>query len=468
MAFNSLQYAAFLPLALLAYWATPTRWRTAVLLVASYAFYGSWAWRFLLLLWFTTLVDYTVARRIEASDDDRRRRRLLFVTLGANLGALAYFKYAGFFVREATTMLGRVGWGSDPVLLEILLPVGISFFTFQSIGYVVDVFRRQQPAEPSLVTFATFVAFFPQLVAGPISRGHDLLPQLRGDRPRPTGDAALSGVLLIVRGLVKKVVIADSLAPLVAPAYTGSGFGSATALIAILAFAGQIYADFSAYTDIARGSARLFGIELVVNFRQPYLSRNVTEFWRRWHISLSTWLRDYLYIPLGGNRRGEWTTARNLFLTMVLGGFWHGASWTFLVWGALHGIALVIDHARKVVADTSHRLPTLRQAPAVVATFAFVAAAWVFFRAGSFSQAVDVFAGLFDPGGTAPAAGHVTLAVVLLGALLASDFVERGVQHPLRTVRARPGLTGLALGASFAAVLVCSGGAPTPFIYFQF
>ena len=469
MPFNSLQYALFLPAVVLAHWALPRRWRTPLLLVASYVFYGSWAWRFTVLLALVTTVDWAVARAIGASDDDRRRRRLLLVSVVVDLGVLAYFKYAGFFVAEVTGVLDRLGWVADPVLVEVLLPIGISFFTFQSLSYVVDVHRRQLEPCASWVDYATFVAFFPQLVAGPISRANSLLPQLRAERRPPDGTQVASGLALILRGLVKKVVVADTLSGLVAPAFDDpSGVGALGALVGILAFAGQIYADFSAYTDIARGSARLFSIELVHNFRQPYLSRSVTELWRRWHISLSTWLRDYVYVPLGGNRGTARRTQVNLLATMVLGGLWHGAAWTFVLWGALHGAALAVERAvgRRVRDDDG--LPTLAQLPAVLGTFAFTCVAWVLFRADSVGDALDVLAGLtrFGVGGTS--AADVALLGVLLGVLLADDVVARTVRRPLDWAVRHPAGTGAGVGLAVAAVVVFSGGSPTPFIYFQF
>ena len=469
MSFASLQYALFLPAVLVAHWAVPRRWRTGVLLVASYAFYGSWAWRFCVLLALITTVDWAVARAMATRHEHRDRRRLLAVSVAVNLGVLAYFKYAGFFVDEVSAGLAELGWLDSPTTVRILLPIGVSFFTFQSLGYVVDVFRRRLDPVRSWVDYALFVAFFPQLVAGPISRAESLMPQLRADRRPPTAGATTSALLLILRGLVKKVVIADALAPLVTPAFGGDADpGTLTALVGIAAFTGQIYADFSAYTDLARGSSRLFSIELVHNFRQPYLSRSITEFWRRWHITLSTWLRDYLYIPLGGNRGSGARTRWNLFVTMVLGGLWHGANWTFLVWGALHGAYLAVERALRVRVPDGEGLPTVRQLPRVALTLALVALAWVFFRADSIGQALDVLGALGDLGGTTPATGDVVLAVGLLGALATLDVVERVVRHPLDALRHRPLVSGAAVGVAVTGIVLFSGGDATPFIYFQF
>ena len=469
MPFNSLQYALFLPVVVLCHWALPRRWRTPLLLVASYVFYGSWAWRFCVLLALISTVDWAVARALADREDPRSRRRLLGISIAVDLGVLAYFKYAGFFTEEATRALARIGWVADPVLIEVLLPIGISFFTFQSLSYVVDVHRRQIEPCRSWVDYATFVAFFPQLVAGPISRAGSLLPQLQADRTPPRRRAVASGLALILRGLVLKVVVADTLGELAAPAFGApASAGTITAAVGILAFTGQIYADFSAYTDIARGSARLFSIELVHNFRQPYLSRSVTELWRRWHISLSTWLRDYVYVPLGGNRGSSRRTQLNLVLTMLLGGLWHGAAWTFVIWGALHGVALAVERAAGRRVRDGDALPTLGQVPAVVATFAFTALAWVVFRATSVADAVEVVAGLGRFDGVQPPWPDVALLAALWALLLGGDIAARTIRRPVATALAHPLVVGMAVGAAVVGIVVFSGGDPTPFIYFQF
>jgi alginate O-acetyltransferase complex protein AlgI len=478
--FNSLQYALFLPVTLLVYWLLPyrTRWTVAgrpapakqlFLVLASYVFYAAFDWRFLLLLWFTTTVDYNVAKGLERVEARRRRRQLLFVSIGVNLGVLGYFKYAGFFVAQASDLFSKVNLDPGLPVLSILLPAGISFYTFQSIAYVVDVYRRDIGACRAPVDFAAFVAFFPQLVAGPISRASALLPQLTADRRRPDANRVMSGLLLILLGLVKKVVIADSLAPLVTQAFDGRHDGSSVALVGILSFAFQIYADFSAYTDLARGSARLLNVELIQNFRQPYLSRSVTEFWRRWHISLSNWLRDYLYIPLGGNRGQPSRTYLNLMVTMLLGGLWHGAGWTFVIWGGLHGLYLSAERARNRRRTITDALPRSPRALASVArTFALVCLAWVFFRASSVGNAFDVLASLFDFGGATVSASDWATFGAMVGAMVAIDLVTRLAVHPLELVRRRPALTGFAVGVALVLVVVFSGGTPVPFIYFQF
>jgi D-alanyl-lipoteichoic acid acyltransferase DltB (MBOAT superfamily) len=485
--FNSLQYALFLPVVVIGYWLLPSRgsirswtkrpaprWAPDVrqlwLLAASYVFYAAFDWRFAFLLLFTTVVDYSVGLRLEHLPDDRRRARrwTLLVSLGVNLGVLGFFKYFDFFVDQGVELLTKAGLEPATPALRILLPYGISFYTFQSMGYAIDVYRREIGACRDPLDFATFVAFFPQLVAGPISRAKNLLPQIQADRQRPSGDQVLSGLLLILLGLFKKVVIADSLAPAVNATFGSTDPGPALAATGVLAFAIQIYGDFSGYTDMARGTARLLRVELVHNFDQPYLSRNITEFWRRWHISLSTWLRDYLYIPLGGNRGSAAMVYRNLMLTMLLGGLWHGAGWTFVIWGGLHGLYLCIDRARGVRRDLPDGIPALREVPAILVTFALVCFAWIFFRAFSLAEAVNVIGGFVRVDGAPVAWSSVVLVLTMTVAALAIDLVQRKVVHPLRTVAHRPIRSGALVGAALVLIVVFSGGAPVPFIYFQF
>lgn len=472
MTFNSLVYAAFLPLVVVTYWRLPRGGQNRLLLAASYVFYGWWDWRFCTLLALSTLVDWAVARRLDATDDPRRRRQLLAVSVAVNLGILASFKYAGFFVASAASLLESVGLSANVPTLSIVLPVGISFYTFQSLSYTIDVYRRELPAVGSLVDVALYVSFFPQLVAGPIERASRLLPQLTTDRTRPDGDQLSAAFVLIVMGLAKKVVIADTLAPIADAAFSQPGTASGLTLaVGALAFAMQLYGDFSGYTDIARGSAKLFGIELMRNFAQPHLSRNVTEIWRTWHISLSSWLRDYLYVPLGGNRGGRVATYRNLFLVMLLGGLWHGAAWTFVVWGGLHGVWLASHRAwcewRGVPAiPDDGRLALGRR----LVTFAGWTALLVVFRSASLTDA-----GAFLHGIATLRGGIVSLEeafVVLVGAtaLLVIDLVQRANDgDDVRGFVARPALVrATTAGLTTVGLVVASGATPVPFVYFQF
>jgi D-alanyl-lipoteichoic acid acyltransferase DltB (MBOAT superfamily) len=336
-------------------------------------FYGWWDSRFLLLLAFSTTVDYYCALKIAETDVESTRKKYILVSLISNLGILGFFKYFNFFVSSAHDALQTVGWNVSTPVLQIILPLGISFYTFQAISYTIDVYRRTIGPSRDFVAFALSVCYFPHLVAGPIQRASFLLPQLERDR-RVRWVQIREGAGLIVYGLFKKVGVADAIAPLVDLRFASPGlYGWTDLLFAVYLFAIQIYCDFSGYSDIARGTSKLFGIELMLNFDHPYFSTSITEFWRRWHISLSTWLREYLYIPLGGNRHGVRRTYRNLLLTMLLGGLWHGANWTFVVWGGLHGLYLsihkmLLDTAARKVATAKSRREAVVTAPLQVAT----------------------------------------------------------------------------------------------------
>ncbi len=475
MLFNSAEYFVFLPVVLGIYWVSKHRVQNALLLVASYVFYGWWDWRFLALIALSTVTDYVVARRLHRTERESRRKALLLTSIAVNLGILGFFKYFDFFVEGFSGILQVFGFKPSLPTLSILLPVGISFYTFQSISYTFDVYRRRIPPERNLVTFAVYVAFFPQLVAGPIERANQLLPQIQARRNPPDGSQWVSALSLILLGLFKKIVIADGLAGLVQARFADpSAHGALSLLIGVYAFSLQIYGDFSGYSSIARGTARLFGIELIRNFEQPYLSTNISQFWRTWHISLSTWLHDYLYIPMGGNRGGRWQTYRNIMLTMLLGGLWHGASWGFVVWGGIHGVALVAHRAFGVYEPRRRpRSPKLVDVWKMALTFNLVALAWIFFRADSLSHAGEYLAG-FSRIGSLASAGDVTLgaAVTLVAGFLlvviAIDWVDRNRSRlrPLERWGAVP--IGAATGIMVAALLVWSGGTPVPFIYFQF
>lgn len=399
MLFNTAEFAVFLFVVFGLYWAVFARHtglRNAFILVASYVFYGAWDVRFLALIAFSTLVDYAVGRALWSTAKPSRRKLLLGVSLAVNLGLLGYFKYANFFI-DAFVDLSENLFGYTPATstLAIILPVGISFYTFQTLSYTIDVYRRKLEPTKNLVKFAAFVAFFPQLVAGPIERATNLLPQF--DHVRPfTYRMGSTGMRLIVWGLFKKMVIADNCAPYVNEIFWNYQELSAPVLqVGAVLFAFQIYGDFSGYSDIAIGTARLLGFDLMTNFRYPYFSRDVAEFWRRWHISLSTWFRDYVYIPLGGSRRALRVTLVNTFIVFVVSGFWHGANWTFLVWGGLNALYIMPVVAMKknrrhldTVAQ-DRRLPRLGEGGQMLLTFALTCLAWVFFRAENVRIAVD-------------------------------------------------------------------------------
>ena len=450
------------------YWRLRPRPQVVLLLGASYIFYGAWDHRFLFLLIISTLVDYGVGRGLARTDDPTRRRLLLFVSVGVNLGILGFFKYFDFFIDSAQETLDAIGLGTDPVLLEIVLPVGISFYTFQTMSYTIDVYRRHLQPTDDLLTFAVFVAYFPQLVAGPIERAARLLPQLEEPRTRPDADTLASGLGLILLGLLKKVVIGDVLAGKVDLVFDGaSTVGWVSLVVGVYAFALQIYADFSGYTDIARGTSRLMGIELMRNFEGPYLSRSITEFWRRWHISLSQWLRDYLYIPLGGNQGGTAATYRNLMITMLLGGLWHGANWVFVIWGGLHGVYLVAERLWRRPVDAAEPL-RWRQVPAVIVTFQLVCFAWISFRSPDLGTATEMIEGILTLRPGEVRLDTVVLVLFFAAIVVTIDLAQRLTGSHVPWMRWRPLTAGVAAGSAASLVVLASGATQVPFIYFQF
>jgi alginate O-acetyltransferase complex protein AlgI len=395
--FNTLQYAWFFLAVFVVSWLLvgKPKLRRLFLLAASYFFYGSWDWRFLGLLLLSTVVDYFVASRMEAAPKEKRRG-LLLISLCTNLGILGFFKYFNFFTDSVVQLLQTAGLHADIPTLKIILPVGISFYTFQTMAYTIDVYRGRAKTCKDWVTFALYVSFFPQLVAGPIERAQTLIPQLAAD-PKPFSNTAGGKALFLISiGLIKKVIIGDYLAVnLVDRVFAApSSYSSLEVLAGIYAYAVQIYCDFSGYTDIAIGCAALLGVNFELNFNSPYKGHNLQEFWHRWHISLSTWLRDYLYIPLGGSRKGNLATYRNLMITMLLGGLWHGAGWQFIFWGFLHGGLLGVTRMwqrwrgfGETATDPSSAGAWVARAIGVFLTFHYVCLGWVFFRAESFEKA---------------------------------------------------------------------------------
>jgi alginate O-acetyltransferase complex protein AlgI len=399
MSFISLQYILFFCIVVPLYFAIPLRLRWLLLLVASYLFYAFSQATYVLLLAFTTLIDYYAVRTIAATpqDNSAKRRLLLTLSVGTNLGVLFFFKYFNFFSDMTQIVLARFGFDYPPLIHHLILPVGISFYTFQSVAYAVDVYRGKLPAAQHLGIFAAYVAFFPQLVAGPIERPAHLLPQFHQTFAFDY-ERVVAGLRLVLWGAFKKIVIADQLAVYVNGVYNNVGaYRGLPLIVATLFFAFQIYYDFSGYTDIALGSARVMGFNLMENFRQPYFSRSVREFWRRWHISLGTWFREYLYIPLGGNRVSFKRNLLNLMIVFVVSGLWHGASWTFIIWGALHGTYIVSEtlyshwDKRPQLKDT-RRLSWLQRS----LTFGLVVFAWIFFRANSVGDAAYILSNFFN------------------------------------------------------------------------
>ncbi len=477
MLFNSLAFAIFLPVVYVLYWALgPRRIRAqnGLLLIASYVFYGWWDWRFLGLIVLSSLVDYLVGLRLDRTPAGRTRRALLGVSLAANLGVLGLFKYFDFFIASAGEVLQAFGMEANLPSLRVILPVGISFYTFQTLRYTIDVYRRRVAPTHDPVAFFAFVSFFPQLVAGPIERARHLLPQFQRPR-RFDAAAARDGLRQMLWGFFKKVVVADNLAGTVDRIFAHyADLGSAHLLVGVFFFAIQIYADFSGYSDIAIGTARLFGFDLMRNFATPYFSRNIGEFWQRWHISLSTWFRDYVYIPLGGNRVGPWRHLGNVLVTFTLSGLWHGANWTFLIWGFLHGLyyvplMLLGRHKAPDAAPAAERLlPRPGEACAMLATFLAVLVAWVFFRAESVGQAIGYLARL--TGGdwsTSGLAGYRT-HLAFVGVLLVVEWLQRARPHGLDVAR-WPWVARRGAYYAVAALIVLKGNTGyVPFIYFQF
>jgi D-alanyl-lipoteichoic acid acyltransferase DltB (MBOAT superfamily) len=395
MLFNSFDFAIFFPIVFILYWLVSQNKiaRNILLLVASYVFYGWWDWRFLFLIFISSLVDFIIGQIIHKASSDKKRKRFLMVSLLVNLGFLCYFKYANFFIETFVDSFRLFGQELEVSTLNIILPVGISFYTFQTLSYTIDIYRKQLEPTKDALSFFTFVAFFPQLVAGPIERASHLLPQFYKTY-KFNYNQVKSGLLLIAFGLFKKMVIADRVAVLVNQVYNSPGeyYGYET-IIATFFFAFQIYCDFSGYTDIAIGIARTMGFDLMKNFKAPYFSKSITEFWRRWHISLSTWFRDYVYIPLGGSRKGGFRTYLNLFIVFLVSGLWHGAAITFVIWGVIHGVIIILEKAlipfrtntfRKLKLDKNNFSSKLFF---TAITFFIVCFAWIFFRANSVEDA---------------------------------------------------------------------------------
>jgi alginate O-acetyltransferase complex protein AlgI len=472
MLFQTLEFAVFYVFVAVSWFNLPLRSRPWLLLFASYYFYMAWDLRFGALILASTLIDYVCGRRIEAEPRDEARRGWLVASLVTNLGILAFFKYQGFFAEMVEDVAAALSLQAHIPVLEVVLPVGISFFTFQSMSHTIDVYRRVIPAEKSLLNFAVYVSFFPQLVAGPIVRARDFLPQLRHTHRFDAGELS-QGLHRILIGLLKKIVVADNLAALVDAVFAAPGeFSSTTIWLAAVAYSVQIYCDFSGYSDMAIGLARILGFHFPENFNFPYLSRSASEFWRRWHISLSSWLRDYLYISLGGNRRGGWMTLRNLMLTMLLGGLWHGASYGFLLWGFGHGLLLVIYRWLEPYGDRIRRLPG-QPALAIVFMNVAVCALWVPFRAPTLADAGTMLNRMFLdwslPQGSAVLANvDLPLTYTLLGVIFVLHLI-----HALGTARwSLPAqslpLRSLSWGLMIFLIFQFQHEGQVPFVYFQF
>jgi alginate O-acetyltransferase complex protein AlgI len=474
MVFNSLQFAAFFAIVYALYRVLPHRAQNVMLLGASYVFYGAWDWRFLTLLLGSTVIDFQVARYLSRERSPHKRRLALLLSLVYNLGVLGFFKYFNFFADGLGRLFGLVGWHLDPVTLHVVLPMGISFYTFMTISYVIDVYRDEIAAEDDLLSFALFVAYFPHLVAGPILRASKLLPQIVHQRVL-TREQNVEGLWLVGWGLFQKMFVADNLSQIVASAYrAGSSASGAEILVATYAFAFQIYGDFAGYSNMARGISKLLGIELNVNFRFPYFVTSPQEFWRHWHISLSTWLRDYLYIPLGGSRGSEAATKRNLMITMILGGLWHGAAWTFVLWGFYQGLALVTARgfARWAESRGISVAPGLnwQRAALVVIMFHVTCFGWLIFRAESAAHIGELTRRIFTDLGPSLHTLPTLVAPVVL--IVAPLMIVHGYQARHESESAPLGLVPAMRYALYAGVfylvLLFGSFEGAQFIYFQF
>jgi len=405
MLFNSIDFAIFLPLVFILYWFVTNnnlKLQNFLIVAASYLFYGWWDWRFLFLILFSTIVDYSVGMALKTESNQTKRKALLWTSILVNLGFLGFFKYYNFFLENFVTAFSFFGNPINPQGLNIILPVGISFYTFQTLSYTIDVYKRKLTATKDFVAFSAFVSFFPQLVAGPIERATHLLPQFYKKRKFDYA-LAVDGMRQILWGLFKKIVIADNCAEFANQIFNNSAdMNGSTLVLGAIFFTFQIYGDFSGYSDIAIGTSRLFGFDLMQNFNFPYFSRDIAEFWRRWHISLSTWFRDYLYIPLGGSRGGTWMKVRNTFIIFIVSGFWHGANWTFIVWGTLNAIyflPLLLTNKNRnnleIVAKGKF-FPSIKEFSFMLLTFGLTVFAWIFFRANNIGHAVSYISEIFS------------------------------------------------------------------------
>ena len=499
MLFNSFEFMLFLPVVFLLYWFVTRgrRWQNLLVVVASYVFYGWWDWRFLLLIVFTSACSFASGLLIEHYEGRRSRQRTVSAAnIVVNLSVLGVFKYYNFFAENLASLLALAGWHVDWATVNIILPVGISFYTFQALSYSIDVYQRKLSATRDAVEFFAYISFFPQLVAGPIERVTNLLPQFQRER-RFDYARAVDGMRQMLWGLLKKLVVADNCAMVVNEYWDScSSLPGAGIFIVGVLFTMQIYCDFSGYSDIAIGCARLFGFSLMRNFHFPYFSRSVPEFWRRWHISLMTWFRDYIYIPLGGSRCGRWKTVRNVFVVWAVSGLWHGANWTFVVWGLYHAVILVVYNLLGIRGATGANgtggasgangtllalLPSVKELLQMAFTFFLVVVGWIIFRAETIGQAVDYICSMFtnSPFGPGWLIGKKCLLYSSL--LLLAEWLQRDREHALMFPQGREAYgharaswllrfaaVRYAIYIAIVYVLMVYAGEVQTFIYFQF
>jgi alginate O-acetyltransferase complex protein AlgI len=478
MLFNSINFAIFLPVVFVLYWFMPNRTlrkQNILLLVASYFFYSCWDWRFLFLLVFSTLLDYSTGIKMSDAQSKKSKKFWFWLSISINLGFLGIFKYYNFFADSFAEAIANFGLHVNPWTISVILPVGISFYTFHGLSYVIDIYKGRIRAEKNFVDYSLFVSFFPLLVAGPIERATHLLPQIKQKRQFDFSKG-INGMRQILWGLFKKVVIADYCAEYANTVFNHSSeYSGSTLLFGAIAFTFQIYGDFSGYSDIALGTARLFGIELLRNFAFPYFSRDIAEFWRRWHISLSTWFRDYLYIPLGGSKGGTWMKIRNTFAIFLVSGFWHGANWTFLIWGLLNALYImpsIIFNTNRNNIDIVARgkvWPSVRDFFSIVLTFCLTVFAWIFFRAESLTHALGYLSGLFSASlFSVPQVSPVKMLLIVVPFMM-MEWIGREQQFALAHFGQR---WPKALRWGFYYLLIIAifyfTGSEKQFIYFQF
>lgn len=478
MLFNSIDFAIFLPIVFILYWFLINknlRLQNLLIVAASYIFYGWWDWRFLSLIIFSTIVDYTVGRKLEFEENQRKRKTLLWTSIIVNLGFLGFFKYYNFFLDNFITAFSFFGSEIKANSLNIILPVGISFYTFQTLSYTIDVYKRKLAPTKDFIAFSAFVSFFPQLVAGPIERATNLLPQFYTKRTF-NKSKAIDGMRQILWGLFKKIVIADNCAEYANLIFNNSSdYSGSTLVLGAVFFAFQIYGDFSGYSDIAIGTSRLFGFNLMRNFAFPYFSRDIAEFWRRWHISLSTWFRDYLYIPLGGSRGGTLIKIRNTFIIFIVSGFWHGANWTFIVWGALNAIyflpLLLTSTNRKniEIVAKGKNFPSVREVFLIFITFSLTVFAWIFFRADSIKHAILYIQGIFTKSTLSIPTIFPIDFILLITFFIIIEWLGRDKEHAFQFRKQRHfAFNALYYSVIIWMIILWGAFGEQEFIYFQF
>ncbi|UII23881.1 MBOAT family O-acyltransferase [Fulvivirga ligni] len=482
MLFNSIDFAIFLPIVFILYWfvlSKQIKVQNLLILVASYVFYGWWDWRFLSLIAFSTLVDFIIGVSLKREQSVFKRKALLWTSISINLGFLAFFKYYNFFINSFVDAFSLFGSQFELSSLNIILPVGISFYTFQTLSYSIDVYKRKLEPTKDFIAFGAFVSFFPQLVAGPIERASHLLPQFYNRRKFDYGKS-IDGLRQMLWGLFKKIVIADNCAEFANQIFDNyDHLTGSTLILGAIFFTFQIYGDFSGYSDIAIGVSRLFGFDLMQNFNYPYFSRDMAEFWRRWHISLSTWFRDYLYIPLGGSRGGKWMQIRNTFIIFIVSGFWHGANWTFIVWGFLNACyflpLLLFNRNRQNIGDIAVEriFPSYKDIISIFITFSLSVFAWIFFRSESLSHALHYISGIMSPSvflfPKFNNMGHALETFILILIFILIEWNGRGQKYAIATLGFswRRSLR-LALYYTLVIAIFWYGGNEQEFIYFQF